>query len=290
VTKKASGWLLGCGIGCGVLLLGAILTGVSGAFWLRGMLKGFDDAVEARTQIEERYGTTGDFTPAADGSIPVSRMEAFLAVREALGPSRRAIAAVFSEMPLSKEAAEELHRKPIFERLAAVFDISRSAMGLAGSFGDFFRARNEALLEAEMGLGEYTYIYSVAYYSLLGHSPSDGPVGARLPGDDDSGKSVKMMGPRLRSRIRGDLLHMLENQLGALPAGASGSLRASLSAEIEAMKQDSDRLPWHESLPEAIRASLEPWHGKLEESWAPATNGFELGIDRKSGKYSFTAD
>ncbi len=112
MAKKIPGWLLGCGIGCGVLLLGAILLGVAGAFWMRGMLRGFDDAVEARARIEERFGTAGEFTPAADGSIPASRMEAFLAVREALGPPRREIAAIFAGMPLSKEAAEELDRKP----------------------------------------------------------------------------------------------------------------------------------------------------------------------------------
>jgi hypothetical protein len=193
-------------------------------------------------------------------------------------------------MPLSKQAAEDLDRKPFLEKMTAVLRIGRSAMGLAGRIGEFFRVRNESLLEKEMGLGEYTYIYAIAYYTYLGHSPFEGPAGARLAGDADDGDNIEMMGPRLRSRIRADLLRMIENQLAALPEGASPPIRDSLAAEIEAMKQDPVRFPWKDGLPDAIRASLDPWRGDLEETWATATNGFELGINRRRGKHSYTAE
>ncbi len=290
MAKKTPGWLLGCLIGCGALLLGAVLLLAAGAFWVRGITHGFDEAVAARDALEGQYGKPGDFTPPPDGSIPAPRMEAFLEVCEALAPQRREIAAVFAKMPLSREAAEELDKKPWFEKLTTVLDISGSAMGLAGSLGEFFRLRDESLLAAGMGMGEYTYIYTLSYYSFLGHTPSEGPEGAHPPGSGGSGVRVEMTGPGLRSRIHKDFLSMLENQEAALPPGTPEATRRALRAEMEAMEQDRDRYPWKDGLPGPIRASLEPWRAKLEESWEPATNMLELAVNKKSGKYSFTAE
>ncbi len=55
---------------------------------------------------------------------------------------------------------------------------------------DFVDARNQALVDHGMGVGEYLYIYSTAYYSWLGKDPADGPdfaVSDAGDGDDHAG-------------------------------------------------------------------------------------------------------
>ena len=76
---------------------------------------------------------------------------------------------------MNEDAARELDSKPLGERLKSVFQVMGSGVGMAQDIGHLFEARNQALLDKGMGIGEYTYIYILAYYSWLGHSPDDGP-------------------------------------------------------------------------------------------------------------------
>jgi hypothetical protein len=284
VAKKTPTWVIGCGIGCGVLVLVAVVLVVGGTFWVRDTVQGFDDAVRTRADLEEQFGQPCEFTPAPDGAIPAERVEAFLSVRKALAPSRRVIAATFGKMPLSEAEAQELDEKPFLEKMGAVLSISSSAIGLASELGDLFRDRNTAMLEVRMGLGEYTYIYAMAYYALLEHFPYDGP------GPSRRGDGERVMGAETQSRIRRDLVTMLENQLASLPDETPTGLRAALASEIAALEEDDHRFPWQDSLPETIRASLEPFREELEAHYEPMTNLFELARSRKSGPLSFTAD
>ena len=67
-------------------------------------------------------------------------------------------------------------------------------------------------------------------------------------------------------------------------------MRAALTSEIAAMKEDDHRFPWQGNLPDTIRASLEPFREQLEAHYEPRTNPFELARSRKNGRLSFSAD
>ena len=150
----AKHWLIGCGVGCGVIVLFVIALGLAGGVWLKRSTTGFENAVQTRGDLEERFGQPGEFTPPADGAVPAERMEAFLAVREATAEPRQRLAKSFGGIPLSEEKARELDEQRGVEKARSVFGILGSAFGLVSGIGDFSEARKRALLDAEMGICE----------------------------------------------------------------------------------------------------------------------------------------
>ncbi len=289
VRKKANPWIWGCGIGCGLVLLVVVGLFTAGSIFIGRTVSGFDRAAETRDRLDERFGPPAEFTPPPAGSLPAGRLEAFLAVREAIADEQRAIASIFERLPMSRRAAEELEARPLPEKIVQVLGIARSAMGLGIETGDFFRARNEAMLESGIGMGEYTWIYAVAYWSWLGHSPDDGPV---FEDERDAGEAdgVRLTGPGVRHRIRDELLAMMENQVAALPPHASADWRAALESEVEAMRGDPHRFPWQEGMPTVLVESLEPHRARFEATYSHVTGALELARNRRRGRWSFTAD
>jgi hypothetical protein len=284
--KKANKWLLGCGIGCGAVLLIVIALIVGTSIWMRGMVKGFEEATDTREVIEQRFGDPGDFTPAPDGAVPADRMEIFLAVRDASAAARARIDQAFSSIPMSEEQIRELESQSFWQRMGSGLKIGKDAMGLGPGMGELFRSRNQALIDGDMGLGEYTYIYVLAYYGLLGHHFDDGP-GSDV---DDSRVNVQIGGQVLGRRVHENLRDMLGHQLDGLPADADPIWRSAIEAEIAAMKRGRDHFPWKGGLPQAIRDSIEPYRERLAASWSAAANPFELARNRKRGAFSYTTD
>ena len=47
------------------------------------------------------------------------------------------------------------------------------------------------------------------------------------------------------------------------------------------MEADLHRLPWHDGLPEVLEPSLKPFRERLEASYSPMTNMFEISYERK---------
>lgn len=286
-------WLIGCGVGCGLLVVVLGIGAISFGLFLRSTVRGFGEAVEVREQLEERFGRPDEYVPPPEGAISAERMEAFLSIRDATQPYRERIADTWSAFPMTREQQQELDDKPVGDKLRAVFRISREAFGMARELGDFFLARNRAMLAREMGLGEYTYVYALAYWSWLGHRPDSGPEHVVV-----SEEGQVRIGPGTEvhteiaedvyeDRIHGQLLSMIEHQLSALPE--EHELRAALEAEIAAMEDDPQRVPWQEGLPAPVVASLEPYRDRLESSWDPSVNPFELARNRKQG-WSIRAD
>lgn len=284
--KKINSCLIGCGVGCLVLLIVGIALFAGGAVWFRGLTRDFADAAETREALEEEFGEPGDFTPAANGAIAAERMETFLAIRAATAESRAAVQHSFEVLPLSEDEAHELDEQGFFEKMGSVAGITSSAFGLAGRIGEFFVARNNAFAEQGMGLGEYGYIYVLAYYNWLGKSPQDGPAV-----DGDSSHDFE----RTYSRVRRNLISNLENQLARVDAGggveaAPNDARRALEAEIQAMRDDRHRIPWEDGLPAPIEESLRPYREALDSSYDPATNPFELARMEQRGNFSFDVD
>ncbi len=155
--------LIGCGIGCGVVVLGMVVLFLFAAAFVRDTTEGFKGAIETREVLDATFGEPGEFVPQPDGSVPPDRMEAFLFVRNATQPPRESIIAVFGQMPMSESEARELEDKPTMEKIGSIFKLTSSAFGLGREIGELMEERNKALIEAEIGMGEYSYIYTMAY-------------------------------------------------------------------------------------------------------------------------------
>lgn len=282
---KKSKWLLGCGLGCGGFLLLFILIGAWGVFLVKDTMSGFQEAIETRKTLEAQFGEPGDFTPQPDGSISKERIEVFLEVREATQVDRTNIINFFSLIPMNDEEAQELDDQPFIEKMQSVLKITKSAIGLGADIGRLFDARNKALIEKGMGMGEYSYIYVICYYSWLGHSSSDSP------GNDAQVSDHMELSQPL---VYQELIQMMSNQLDSLPA-ADGTndldlWRTQLETEIEEMKKIKDRVPWEDSVPDKISESLEPYRERLEVSYSPITNPFELSRPVVNGQFSISSE
>jgi hypothetical protein len=270
-----------------IVLACAVLLGI-GTFHLARMIRGLEGSVVAARENEERFGPPASFTPQPDASIPADRMAAFLAVRDALAAPRAALVATFETMPVLRD--EELDAMPLSGKLAALFRMGKSAAELGPRIGAFYRARDRAMLDAGIGMGEYAHIYTVAYHSWLGHDPTDGPRTDPRHASEGASDEFRVMAERTSSRIRIDLIQILRNQRAALPSDAPAAWRADLEAEIAAMQREEGRSPWRGDIPPAMAASLEPHRHRLEASYHPFTNPFELARTRKRGRFRYSSD
>lgn len=273
---------MGCGIGCGAVLVIVIILGVTAFFYFRGLVKGFEESDVLMDTIREKYGEIEDYCPEPDGRIKPERINTFLAVRESLKPFLEEIEKNIKELERGRSRGEvevELPKKNVFQMIGLGF-------GLVPKLADFLKARNQTLLEKGMGAGEYVYLYVTVYYSWLGKSPGEGPditikgeEGFQWEDTDDRELRRDFMVRQINRMI----LPLLKNQLEKMESGqfrTSGKeWPAALKAEIEALEEDRYRLPWQDGLPSVTEESLRPFRTRLEESFNPVINSLELTFD-----------
>lgn len=285
-SDKTKKWLIGCGIGCGAVALILLLLGVGGYFFVRNIVQEVKDQEELLSSLTEKHGRIKEYCPDPEGTIPAVRLEAFLSVRQVYSSVRQELEESLST--LSGAEKRESDVKPprgIFRMLGIGF-------GLLPKLADYFRSRNQALLDEGMGMGEYYYIYVVAYYSWLRKSPEDGPPFPLM--DEDRGEDFRDWDEEDIREMRRDnalrklhrmTLPMLHNQYAQLtesqPTADQKEWQEALAAEIEAMEADRFRLPWQDGLPDTIEASLRPFRDRLKASYSPITNPLEIAIEQR---------
>ena len=264
-TKK---WLTGCGIGCGAVVVLAIVSLVGGSFFLMGP---FRDAIATRETLDEQYGDQAAYTPPADGAVAAERVEAFLVVRAAVAELCDEFTDTAAQFERMEELGEDASTR---EGLGEGLKLTREVIGMMPRLGQLYQVRNATLAEVGMGLGEYTYIYMMAYGGRLVPGAAGG--GALF------GESVAS------SRIRGILREMLQRQLAALDEAARqgadfGGLHGQLDEEILRLSEDHGRLPWQDGLPSALAASLDPFRERLDAGFCAAVATIELNQNRQRG-------
>jgi len=276
--------LAGCAVGC--LLVVLALGGLAWMSyrWAKTAADVVDAAERAENRLEAEYGSVGEFTPPA-GQIAVDRIEAFLAVRELMAPQRAAL----------KESVEALAPAAGSGGALGGLRAARAGIGMAPRILEFARVRNEALLEIGMGHGEYTWIYWLTYYAWLGHPVDESLLNDIMEARSELDGSMRMHiegmdTEHLERQLRRDLEAMLRNldgEIGADPKHAE--LRALVADELEAMDTDRSRMPWRNGPPETFTVGLDPYRDRLEASYSPATNIFEL-LELDSGPHGVTLE
>jgi hypothetical protein len=261
--------LKGCGIGCGAVIILALLISVGSSIV---MMKPFREAVEIRETLVERHGDVNDFAPWPDGGIPPERLDAFLLVRRAVQENCAEIGATDAGIE-AMDRLDDQEKPGTLEILGAFREASKSVFGMGTTMGEFFHARNSALLEAGMSLGEYTYIYALAY----------GPTIAG-PTTDDEGATGDA---HLSKRVRETLRQQLRNRLSAMderPDEWDGTEeRRLLMNEIALLEDNPGRLPWQDFRPPALQASLASYEDQLAALFCPEASHLELTRNRSFG-------
>jgi len=280
-------WAMGCGIGCGVMLLiGALIVG-GGIFAgkrIANRAEGLDASFE---QLTDTYGQVDEYTPPIDGTIEAGRMEVFLAARDDMAPLRMEMSDHFSVLDGKK---------------GGVLDKIKAGIRLVPSLFDFIEQRNEALLEAGMGVGEYQYIYGLAYYAMLGVDPADGPgftvfsddeeedqdhafgFTSRAGSDDEEDvretreREVRRAVNRMQVAMARNQLAALDEFYGDLDGVDRETWRAQLAAEVEAMESEHLKLLWEDGLPPQTEASLRPFRERLAATYDAMISILEMGL------------
>lgn len=286
-SSTASKWLIGCGIGCGVVILLLVFAGVGSYFFVKNIVNGFEETEAIADDLTERYGGIKDFCPDPGGAIGPERVEAFLSVRNSMEPAKEKLES--SIIILSDEERENQFRE---EPSPGVLTKIKTGFGIIPLIAEFYTRRNQALLDAEMGLGEYYFIYVVSYYSWLGKSPGDG-LEYNLVDEDDEKRGVYWRRRRnedledrqddVLKQLNRQILPMLKNQVAKLThidvSPIRDPWREMLAAEIEAMEADRFRLLWQDGLPDVLEASLKPFRGRLEVSYSKVLNALEMALE-----------
>jgi hypothetical protein len=161
---------------------------------------------------------------------------------------------------VAMERFDGMDDPPRREILVQSMRAAKSAMGLGPVLGELHNRRNSALLNVEMGLGEYSYIYVMAYHDRM----------------IDPGERTGIMdGPTVNRRMHDVLAEMLARQLQQAEA-LTVDQRDALETEIAAMAAEDRRVPWQDGLPDSIAASFTPFRDQLDEYFCPGMTEMEL--------------
>ena len=286
-SSTASKWLIGCGIGCGVVILLLVFAGVGSYFFVKNIVNGFEETEAIADALTERYGEIKDFCPDPSGAIGPERVEAFLYVRNSMEPVKEKL-----ENSINILSDEERESQFKEEPSSGVLTKIKTGFGIIPLIAEFYTRRNQALLDAEMGLGEYYFIYAVSYYSWLGKSPGDG-LEYHLVDEDYEKRDVYWRRRRSENlddrqddvlkQLHRKILPMLKNQVAKLTrldvSPIRDPWREMLAAEIEAMEADRFRLLWQDGLPDVLEASLKPFRGRFDASYSKVLNALEMALE-----------
>lgn len=291
MSENSSKWLKGCGIGCGSIILIIFLLMAGGYFFIKDKVEFFEEIDASNRQLEDRYGEIRDYTPEADGEIDPARLEAFLTVRDNTAGLRTNLSRAVDRLSGNIEDVEDEG-----DTFWNVWGLVSKGVGIIPQIVEFYKERNQGLLDVGMGLGEYYYIYITAYVSWLEKPLEDGPKFPLMGGKsfrnfdwhefdqeyrdyDDFGKDVRTQRrDQLTRKIRRIILRMMRRQLDELEdrTNYDSSWFTSLSEEIEKIEDDQDRLPWQDGLPDQLIESLSPFRERFENSYSSMLNSMEL--------------
>jgi hypothetical protein len=295
MSGSAKNWLIGCGVGCGFLIVLGLGLGAAGFYGVRHVAKRADRIEAAGAALAERFGPPESYVPPVDGSLDPARVEAFLDARRRMASARERTGKSLAVLDGSGGGG-------VAAKIVAGANFVPTLMS-------FMEERDKALLDAGIGNGEYRYIYTLAYFNLLGKDPGDGPgFQMNSNGDEDGAgwsastrhetggdndrrrdEARRERAQGLRRALNGTQRENLRLQLEALKAagagsGANAAWRAQLAAEVEAMDNERGRLAWEQGLPERMRQALDPFRQQLDELYDPMTGALELGMnDGESG-------
>jgi len=247
VADSGKKWLIGCGVGCGAVILLGILLSVGGSLYL---MKPFNKAIDAQREA---------YIPPPQGITP-DRLEIFMDVRRAVMPlcaEFREIGESFAAMEELDKNGEEPSKGEVFQ---AVGNLTGGIFGMVGNMGRFIELRNRALLEG----------YVLVYNSWMGNAPN-----VDIDGDSKGGMSG---GEQKVMRT------LVANHAEAL-ANAGMTDEASLwEKEANRMKRAETGVPFEDGdLPAAMIRNFLPYERELADVYCEATSSFEMNRVRKKG-------
>lgn len=235
-----------------------------GTYYFGGLFARAGQATKAAATLAEQFGAPDDYTPSPEG-VGAERVEAFLAVRREVVRHCPALVDLGERLRPLREI-EGSEKQP---SAGDFFSILGGSMRLGPTTVEVLGARNQALLTSRMGLGEYTYLYALAYQS--------GPDGPKpvwlLPGETERPTDGQ-------ERLLG-ILRRLAVAARAVP-GAPIDAEA-VDAEIARLESEPGRRLWAEGLPDVLREPLAARAADLAGAYCPEAAQFDLAEIEQRG-------
>jgi hypothetical protein len=264
MTPPPSRWRGIAWTGCGLLgLLGLVGLGV-GTYYFGGLFARAGEAEKTATALAEQFGAPDDYTPSPEG-VAAERLEAFLAVRREVQRHCPELVALGEQLRPLREA-EESDKSP---SAGAIFSILGGSMRLGPVTVGLLSARNQALLANHMGLGEYTYLYALAYQS----GPNPKEPAWLFPHEMEKMNEGQ-------ERLLGILRRLAQAARSAPGAGVAAE---AVDAEIARLEADPGRRLWADGLPAGLREPLEARAADLSAHYCPAAAQFDLAEVERRG-------
>jgi hypothetical protein len=260
-------------------LLGIIILALLG--FIAPVFTSYSEAFDTETVLNQTFPSQATFTPPSDGTIPQDRMRRFIAVRKVLIPRcgsvteiQQALARVVQRHDKGPKAAEGL----LVDVTRALWTMPR----VGRDFGDYVAERNRALVANGIGLGEYTWIYVIAYVSWLGERPErviESPDKPRLFED----RVYRQVADMIRRHVA-DVTAMA----GKAGDGLSGASSASLDpwrAAIRVVPEGGPPVPFNGHLPPELEESLAPFHAELIRVSCVAAAELDVVVTERRGPW-----
>jgi len=268
--KKKSKWLMGCGIGCGAIIVILIIAGIVGYNFFKSKFGVYQELEVIEDKLVEQYGALDEYCPPPDGVIPVYRIERFVRIRQSMQEAARR----FSTQIQNLESLDSLDTGEEKPSLKTILRMVGGGFDFASEMGHYYKDLYNALLLNEMGLGEYLYLYALGYHSYLGSLP-DTRSGEEAPVPDMmKGEDFRELHQESLLRMNRHLLKMVECQLNSIPEETE--FKTALSEEVNKMKKNPVYLPWQDGLPARINEAFDPYRDSLQETLYPEIRHFEI--------------
>lgn len=230
-TRK---WLVGCGLGCG----GMIVLAIAGPILFGLVLtRPMDRALDVQKELVKQYGETAAWTPPAGPPSP-ERLEAFLAVRRAVVPQCAKFTEARENFARMDKMGKDSDKPAKGELMRAVAKVSGTVFGMIGDIAELHRLRDEALLAQHMGLGEYTWLYTLAFQSWLGNRVSETDDTSHTSRAQDEGEE------HARDRQLKMMTGLVRRHADALAKAGQATEAAAWLAEAERMERAEDPAPF----------------------------------------------
>jgi hypothetical protein len=257
-------------IGCAIVVASFVLLGISSSlgifFWFKSQMPDMKQVEDTRKELIERYGRREDFVPEV--SLRPERIELFLAVRESLLTQRAEIgqrAQTFVEH--TKGPGAEAEKDGVVSKIVHGVRTGRGLLQLFRVGAGYVGVRAEKLKAAEMGEGEYSWLYSLMSFAWLQWDPRTA-FGEAWFEDHEIGE----LPDDLMVEYRRLFMRQLRNQRRELEAKAEPSPAEERMLDRVKQALDSSEFPFQEDLPKEWAKVLEPYRARFTAT-LPKTPG-----------------
>lgn len=232
---------------------------VGAGIWF--LIASTSDSKQLEQQVIDRFGPAEQYAPPADGILTPTQIERFILVRQAVQPGCAAYREVL-------DGIVELAAIKTDETISGGEAASRGLRGFKSVFKagprmlQLIDARNSALLEQEMGMGEYMYLYLAAYAEQLAMA--------------DTTAYAETDEAYISPRTRQEYMQILRNQVANAESIGHDKTAHELRLEIESMENGVHSSPWPAGPPSGIRQSLSPYVEQIAELYCEGIVAIEL--------------